>query len=398
MPNLMATNAIALFLNAGHVGVAVMLVGLLTASDRPALITLAQSIGNPAIAQFPNDNKADAFGRSVWDLHLHQGQIYVGTGDWTRNRGPITVYRFTPQPQGSIAFTSAYTVAGEAVERFVSFGDALVIPDIDPQEAWAWGNLYVLQNQDWVKRRTIPQAVHVFDAAQFQDKWYVATAITGQAKTRGALFESGDSGQTWRAIPGDYAQATRLYGAVPTTAGLLLFDNRPERQVYLFNGETVRTVPLNAVPGGAPSWQVAKLTPFKGGALYLQPFNYAEALTRDRADDALVYPSALFWLENTQTGARQVGPFGQKKVTDFIVQGDRCYVLSFEVKGEGFLGEIYSSTDLENWQSIAAIDFPAIPTALERTDDGTFYIGLGATFYSDSPTRQQSGSIWRLNP
>lgn len=89
--------------------------------------------------------------------------------------------------------------------------------------------------------------------------------------------------------------------------------------------------------------------------------------------------------------------FGAQKVSDILVRGNRCYVLSFKVQGDEFLGEILSSSDLESWQREAAVVFPAIPRSLERADDGTFYVGLGASFSSDSRTRGESGSIWRLS-
>jgi hypothetical protein len=380
------------------VGTLVFLFGLRVnaVTDNTKLISTASKIGNPAAAQFPNDSKEDAFARSVWDLQLHDGKIYAGTGDWTRNRGPIRVYSFIPSQPNSITFTTDYTINGESIDIFRVAGRDLLIPDIDPRESWDAGNLYFKRQGKWIKQRTIPEAVHVLDAAYFQNKWYVATSVRKGKTTVGALFESADSGRSWRSVPGGYNRSFRLNALAPTPEGLILFDITPEKGVYLYDGSKTRKIKIDAIPGGAVKHRIHHATSFKGGVLYTQEYAYDE-YKNDRPDDALNYSAPLFWLANSSSQVRTVGTFGEQKVSDILVRGDRCYILSFKVQDDGFLGEIFSSSDLESWQREAAVIFPAIPRSLERADDGAFYVGLGASFSSDSKTRAQSGSIWKLS-
>ena len=44
-------------------------------------------IGNPLLARYPVSG--DARPRSIWDMHVFDGKLYLAHGDYWNNRGPI---------------------------------------------------------------------------------------------------------------------------------------------------------------------------------------------------------------------------------------------------------------------------------------------------------------------
>src|SRR5262249_4246572 len=100
-------------------------------SDAQDMRTEVTEIASPGRRQFPGDDAEDCQARSVWGLEQFQGWIYVGYGDWDRNRGPIDVWSFGPDsdqsqvrypgrysfPAGTsprLRFTKEYTVQEES--------------------------------------------------------------------------------------------------------------------------------------------------------------------------------------------------------------------------------------------------------------------------------------------
>lgn len=130
-------------------------------------------VGNPNRLRFPKNDTLHSFARSVWDLHNFAGRIYVGGGDWINNQGPVSVWSFAGENSGlNSQFRKEITVDDESADRFRTCAGRLVVPGIDATESWSFGNIYIKEAGQWHKRRTVPNARHVFDAAFFADKLY----------------------------------------------------------------------------------------------------------------------------------------------------------------------------------------------------------------------------------
>ena len=165
--------------------------------------------------------------RKINELMLFQDRLYLGHGDWFKDTGPTDViyYDFAQQK-----FVNEYTVDEEAIVRYRRYGNRLYLPGADSTESWEFGNLYVHEGSGWKKHRTIPRGLHVFDFAEFADRWYVATGSNfGDSKTGpaiGAIYSSEDQGVTWRyefTTPSALGAVYRLTALMPYKGRLFAF-------------------------------------------------------------------------------------------------------------------------------------------------------------------------------
>jgi len=117
-------------------------------TDSAHLLRTAEEIANPGKRRFPADNPDDCQARSVWCLRAYQGRVYVGFGDWAKNRGPIPLWSFAADDDPQLAarygryafaavenprilFTQEYLTQEHSIERYHVWGDRLVLPGID---------------------------------------------------------------------------------------------------------------------------------------------------------------------------------------------------------------------------------------------------------------------------
>jgi len=365
-----------------------------TVSDTPAIAAKAVKLGNPQRDnRFSKDNVGDCLARSVWDMQLYEGRIYVGAGDWISNRGPIDIWSFGPAPPGSNAgFHKEFTIDGEAVETFRVYGNTLYVPDIDPREPHDLGNLYMKSAGKWTKRRTIPGGVHVFDTAAFQGKLYVVT----HCKTGAGLFESQDQGRTWRLCPVPDERSypeNKFHGLARLGDSLLLFPGNLNQSFYRYTSGRIERVFCPLYPDAKRGWP-RRLKNFAGGVLYA-PQVYG--LTR-------AHP--LYYLGDLGHGARVVEAFESAVVQDILVRDSTCYVLASPILAreeaekatQAIKGSIYRSRDLRQWTRIASLEVPGRPCSFELMG-GTFYVGLGSLNRSRRAkvVCTESGSIYRLD-
>jgi len=149
----------------------------------------------------------DLFQREVQDLHVFDDRLYFGYGDATLNLGrltPIEVRSWTePEPD---AWSAEFVVDEEAVGRFRSADDVLVIPGVDATEdAWL-GNAYTLvAGGEWVKSRTLADALHVHDALIDGDLLWACGSGGSQPEYEAGqisslVFQSTDDGVTWEQV------------------------------------------------------------------------------------------------------------------------------------------------------------------------------------------------------
>lgn len=118
-------------------------------------------------------------GRSIQAVEYHNGQIYVGFGDWRANTGPVAVTSWDPALADWVLHYSAGT---EAIERYRTLGESLLVPYTDPEQAADYA-----QGPPWRQARATPATresfYHVFDAVGTRtDRFLIGTRHnTGEA-------------------------------------------------------------------------------------------------------------------------------------------------------------------------------------------------------------------------
>ena len=355
--------------------------------DAGRVLTHAEALGNPARERFPLDDMRDAQARSIHGLQWFDGRIYIGVGDWNENRGPIRIVSFAPIRAGQEPqFRPELTVDDESVDRFRVFGDTLYVPGIDARESWDLGNYYFKRGEQWTKRRTVPNGLHVLDVAEFRGRLY-ATAGT---ELGAALYESADDGLTWRRCGPAWPQEGRFWEMAVLADGLLVTSEMPRRGAYLLTAEAPEPLFTPLLPGLSAGGQrrlVSHLERFGDGVVY----------TTQSWDNPL--HGTLYYLGDLQNGALAVECFRGKSVTDVVVRDAVCCVLVVSPKqrdgrARSWRGTVYRSRDLRAWERVADASFPALPSALEVARDA-YYVGL-ANHAPWESADQASGALWRI--
>ena len=342
--------------------------------DRAGLLTELKLLGNPGKARYPSDSASDSHGRSVWDLELHGGRIFVGLGDG----GPIEIWSFDPR---TLALEVETTVDEETVTIIRSIGDRLYVPGINATESWEFGNIYIRDASGWHKHRTVPNGIHVLGIVRHRDKLFVTTGT----EPGPALFESNDEGLTWKryGVNEDNGRWDwRFYEVGVLGDGLLL--TVLQEYFYHFQDGALRRVVSPVFPGLEEEYTAPfRLTAFRSGLLYAAGEWWETGS-----------PKPLYFISDVDAGARVVSGFGDRSVRDIVVRGDLCYVLTSTRADDTYVGEIFSTYELKEWTRLAIFQSDAMAQSME-VSDGRFFIGMATLRDVSSP---EAGDIYELLP
>ena len=130
----------------------------------------------------------------VWDLVVWQDRLYLAAGPnppLTADGGDIIVYDYQTN-----SCTIDYSVFEQGCVVLKVHDGVIYSPGIDSRGSHDWGNIYFNDGSGWVRKETIPLAVHVFDMFFRDDKIWVTTG-QDQSDPRGILYSSADMGDTW---------------------------------------------------------------------------------------------------------------------------------------------------------------------------------------------------------
>lgn len=340
-------------------------------------------IGNPYRRRYPDDTPS-VFARTIWDMLLFDGQVYVGCGDLWNNLGPVDIYSFAPREE---KFVLEYTAPDEMVSKFYAFDDRLVVPGDDPQESWELGNIYIKERGEWRKVRTLPNGLHCYRLAYLNGDLFAAISTEHMPN----LLVSRDWGRSWAPV---------VYGAVWMRA-LFEFDGKlrafgPANLLYTMENDVLfpeeMTPKLQELtrrsPTTYPQWHYT-------GAL---AFGDAVIISTSGLDTRLGnQPYPLLYLPPHQTQASVISIFANEKVMDVVARGDTLYALCTRRKRRGFENAIYATTDVRSWWCVAAFATESFPRSFEETG-GVFYVGIGCGGVPGGMLSNSSGDILRVVP
>jgi hypothetical protein len=360
--------------------------------DSKPLLTRAVRLGSPNRERFPKDDNGDCYARSVHILRPFDGRLFIGCGDWGANRGPIDLWAYVP---ATGKFEREGAVDDESIDVIRPLRGELYVPGIDAKEDFSFGNVYLRLPgaATWVKRRSLPSAVHVLDVTLSGDTLY---AGGGHADGGAGLWASTDDGVSWSRVTGgtrmpdersELGHAFRFYGVSAVREGVLCFDQYAKTGPWLFkDGRLARVrVPLFA-DFEADRGASFAAEPFGGGLLYRARVRGASAEGQER--------NQLFYLNDLATGGRPVAKFKDGGCGPFCVDNGAVLALTGVRAAEGkpgFSCTVWASLDLKAWRRVAAFTLPGVPSALARLN-GRLYVGIGY----DGTTNPEAGALYRL--
>jgi len=391
-------------------------------------------VGSPLRDTYPDEDDL-ALARSVYDLQVWDGRLYIGAGEREMNVGPVPVISYDPVVD---EFVEEFVVDEEVILDYVATDERLYIPGSDATESWDSGNIYIHNGTEWTKRRTLDHAIHVFDAAEFEGLLFAAgMAVTGRDPLLGggAIYVSEDLGQTW----------DRELWLATGAAGMEAYD--PERpdvsgftelfrfhdklyaygfgmpHLYVYEEDEVFAhVTVNVFPGvltkngmpcdSLPATEALIVSPGAPAEEWKRTYDELGVCIQGRIHAPVEYGEWLVYIGRIDFVGQQKGKHSlddhylfaatefesgmieQVQVPagllprDLLVIQDTLYLLTTELSGDAYETGIYRTTDLDRWEEVVAFKFMAPAYSFEYLQ-GHIYVGFGG----ESPA---SGCIYRL--
>ncbi|MFN3730053.1 MAG: hypothetical protein ACK4XJ_10105 [Fimbriimonadaceae bacterium] len=356
-----------------------------------ACLAAALFVSQPTVIKLPGSFEApeDAQARSISVLRARGNELFIGNGDWNKNRGPVWLWRYRvgEQPEKVILLSD------EAIDVIRVIDGRLYIPGVDSMESHEFGSLYVELASGWAKYRTVPRGLHVFDVAAFSGELFVGTG----SDIGGGLFASKDDGKTWRQILDD-PESFRICALGVLGDKLLAFPSNGKSSLWVYERDKLVRLNLDLFPGisfpepqvgtdGSVFWRqnVHRLEAFQGKLLYTVSPGYNSRRRGEAVDRPLFLLSDL-----DQSGILRVPFFTDMTIADIKARSDRLYVLAVEEAEKSFVAKVYETTDLNHWQLVLQHSCSAFPNALEIMPN-QFVIGLANPSAGESNT--SSGDI-----
>jgi hypothetical protein len=165
-----------------------------------------------------------------------------------------------------------YSVHEEGNVVLRVLGDMLFCPGLDNLDLdWEWGNIYLNEGDEWLRKATVPGALHVHDIMLHDDRLWVSTGA-GPPDYQGKLFSSTDMGDSWVEEFSIWPQPPetffrRLYGLTVFGGSLFVQSDfwPPEgAAIFEFRGDEIIT---HMVPTG--EYCLAAFAEYRGRLLCL---------------------------------------------------------------------------------------------------------------------------------
>lgn len=133
----------------------------------------------------------------IYTLEVYKDKLYLGacTRPCYVNGGDIIGYDYQTN-----TCQLAYQVFEQGIIKMRTLNEKLYIPGFDSMGTWRWGNIYIYDGETWVRKETIPYAVHVFEVGFYKDKLYVSALTFENGEWRIKLYESENEADTWAEV------------------------------------------------------------------------------------------------------------------------------------------------------------------------------------------------------
>lgn len=364
------------------------------------------------------------FAKNIWDLETYDNKVFIGTGDYDKNAGPVPVYYYD-NSDGLIK--KASDVDGEQVSHFEIIDDNLFIPDFDPHSVWGKGYFYKYDKEakTFSSKFTVANAVHDFDIAKHDDKYFLSVASLKPEETSMVVYTT--DGTTYTSVP-FYRNGENLeekYNFVPKDT---YYNDADKLYAYLraynlweFNGKLYCLVDNNASNSKYTKEDDSEVTVDAMGIyvyddvnnkfvfdedLYLSPYNVYKLKddakeflavynasgveTYLRMDKKLTYNNNFVFvsygrLKKTSDMKEVTTIFGNgiaatSYARDMKVIGDTLYVLvTKRINDTEYVSYIYETKDLENFKLLYEIPLSTYIRSFEIVGD-KLVLGTGTPY------------------
>jgi len=323
-------------------------------------------LGIPTSERYVTDTVA----RSPWDMVIWENRLYIGSGNYDTNAGPVDIWCYLIADG---TWKNSGTLPEEEIDRFCIINDRLFAPGIDPQEDWTLGNHYTFDNGQWVKHRNINGGLHTFDIVEYDDMMFVGLGVLRGSypvvcsEDGGRIFNNVTFFKNGVAVDTAKSENVRVYD---------LFVFKDELYAAFLYGDTEPTYDLYRYENGAfvydNSWYgkihqikytnniISAKTDFKGSMFFTTGYLYA---TEDMTNfKHIVFP-------NSET------------VYDICCDDERIYALCGSKQEDGkYKITVYANKgqNVEDFKALFTFVYDIPPLSFAKQDD-KFFIGMSET-------------------
>ena len=294
----------------------------------------------------------------IWDMEIYADKLFLAacTAPVAIDGGEVLSYDYAANN-----FQWEYNVWEQGVIQLRKYNDKLYIPGVDSQGSWDWGNIYIYDGNEWVRKETVPHGLHVFDLIFFNDAMYVTTG-TDLNNYSGIVYKSTDDGDSFTEVfsvsaVGSDSRRFYMMGIYNDTLYIQSDTKLPEGNVvFRFDGSNWTSIPFDSL---APS--VGKLQEYEDKFYYLNGrflhiYNGLEWNTVNLPFSGMTY--------STSTGKRVARGLGFYK--------DTLY-------GGGGNGLLYSSPDGNIWEICSSLGNTFEEIESIQVYHGRLYVGVNDT-------------------
>lgn len=324
-------------------------------------------LGIPSADQYDPGVRA----RSPWDMTVWDDFLYVGSGDFDANAGPVAVIR---RNLTTMEWETGAPLPEEEIDRFCVIDGKLTIPGIDPQESWEFGNYYVLNDGEWVKHRTIPDGVHTFDLVEFDGKIF---AGIGAPEEYSPIVASSDDGETFSHVDlyknGEKLDTTqwsdvRTYNLFTLRGNLYAF--------ILFRGAKSGSVEIYRYSDGTFAYDNTW-----SGKIRMKSITYIPLSAKYEYNGKLFFATGNLYVTDDANEIRQISFPDGTTVYDLVESKGKLYALCGEPQEDGTIRVSVWANSKKKDEAFSELFyfFYEIPPLSLAVDRKTFFVGLSDT-------------------
>ena len=339
------------------------------------------------IVEHLKDQTNQLMGRSIWDMTIYDGKLFIGIGDYGSNLGQklgggIPLLCYTNETN---VWELASTLDDEQVSRFFVYNNKLYIPGTDPIKRV--GSVYFGDEDGmWTIRKTFDGGIHTFDMLISDNIMY---ACYGQDTNAKAVIRYSTDFGTFNDIEfrydgnpiipagNEFARSYNLFefgGEVYATLKISNANNSKYNGIYKLDKTNMV---LNYV-GKAPNHVIANSIDPSFDAEFKGNFVYAYG--------TLSYTNNL-----ADNNSWKDMPGIEGSVTCAKVINGSLYFTAYTKNDDGkYTSRLYKTNDLETAQVVYALEYDSYIQSFCNENDA-FYLGTGGR-------NETTGTVFLLSP
>ena len=301
-------------------------------------------------------------GNAIWDMKIWKDYLYIGAGDFDKNATVSIAYKYDMQNN---KWESCGNIPDEQINRFVVLHNQLIIPGIDPARDWNIGNYYVLQGNTFTTMRTLPNAIHNFDIAEYDGVLFFALGVSS-GNSPLLKYVDGDFeaieliGQNGKTLLTDSYREVRIYDLFVLDESLYAYVQLDSnKSIYRYNGTALvyySNYDNKIVVGG---------------------FSYVPILEKKVYKGELYFTTGLLYSTKDMKDLKDITPNNVHYVSDMIVLDDQLYILANRTsENEKNCAVILKMQEDGSFAEIKVLTTD-VPAMSFESDGEFFYLGLG---------------------